>query len=90
MKFQRGLIGRFLDENVEFSFSSSNIASASYDSVNKVLIIGFSGGGRYAYYNVTRHEATGFAHAPSKGKWFWTYIRVRGSKTAHKKRWKKL
>jgi hypothetical protein len=42
--------------------------------------------GSYYYLNVSPDEATSAVLSASRGKWVWSYLRVRGSATAHRKR----
>lgn len=69
---------------------SSNVATAQYLIDQQKLILSFHNGGVYEYGNVTEQEAINFAQALSKGKWNWDNIRVRGSRTAHKKPYRKI
>jgi hypothetical protein len=62
---------------------------ASYDDEEEMLFITFIGGGAkmYGYYPVNEIEARGYFFAPSKGKWIWSNLRVRGSATLHQKKY---
>lgn len=86
----RGEIDRFLNDGAALSVASSNIDHVEYDSHTQTLIITFKDGGQYAYGEVPPAEALDFAVAESKGIWFWTNIRIRGSKNGHRKPWRKL
>jgi hypothetical protein len=44
----------------------------------------------YLYDNVTEDEAISFTKAGSKGGWVWDNLRVRGSKTLHKKPYRRV
>ena len=70
--------------------SSSNVHAMQYLLDDKVLIIQYltpekQPGPHYQYNNVTEQEAITFINAGSKGGTCWDLLRVRGSKTAHKK-----
>lgn len=65
--------------------SSSNVSWIQYDKANERLFVGYQNLGIYAYYPVSSQEAAHLLFAPSKGKWIWDHIRVRGSKTDHQK-----
>lgn len=59
---------------------------ASWDEEEHLLIITFinRGYGRQTYaYLVDETAPRSYYFAPSKGKWVWTRLRVRGSRTAH-------
>jgi len=64
---------------------SSNVSSAVYSLADKKLIIEYHSGDVWSYGNINEQEAIGFAQAQSKGGFIWQHIRVRGSKTQHKK-----
>lgn len=70
--------------------NSSNVANATYFSQERKMLVQFLNGGRYLYSNVSEQEALAFAQSQSKGDWVWSNLRVRGSKTAHRKPWTKL
>ncbi len=57
--------------------SSSNIDGYLYMPDRKILLIAFKSGGTYAYEDVEQPVATGFAQAPSKGKFFQSDIKDR-------------
>lgn len=69
--------------------NSSNVNSATYYHDSKKLLVEFGKGERYMYSNISEQEALSFAQAQSKGGWVWSNLRVRGSKTAHRKPWTK-
>lgn len=54
---------------------SSNIVSIGYDDGASTLEIEFASGSIYQYYGVPRHIYDELMQAPSKGKFFSTYIR---------------
>jgi len=56
-------------------FESSNIASARYEDLGKILEITFHNGGTYQYYDVPSHVATGFGQADSKGSFLASNIK---------------
>lgn len=62
--------------------SSSNLASAGYDSESRILEIKFHNGGVYRYTGVPPEEYKGLMGASSHGKYFAANIR---GKYAYKK-----
>ena len=76
---------RFLHFNQVISVNSSNVASAQYDRSRQELTLEYENGSAYVYREVSEAEAQSFLTAPSKGEWVWDNLRVRGSKTAHRK-----
>ncbi len=83
------LLNDFLDKGRVLRSPSSSPDrryEASYDEEEHLLIITFinRGYGRATYaYLVDETKPRSYYFAPSKGKWCWTHLRVRGSKTAH-------
>jgi hypothetical protein len=69
---------------------SSNVAGMQYFPEEQKLMIEFLNGSAYLYSSITRDEALQFAQNASKGKTVWDLLRVRGSKTAHKKPYKRI
>lgn len=69
---------------------SSNVAAAQYFITDQKLMVEFRSGAAYLYSNVTEQEAVQFATALSKGGFCWDVLRVRGSKTAHKKPYSRI
>ena len=80
----------FLDKGRVYYCISSNVKKVSYDDEDEILYVTYKSGGEYAYLKVSELEARSFWFAVSKGKWIWSHIRVRGSKTLHQKPWYKL
>ena len=78
-------VNDFLFKRKVLQASSSNWLAYQYLIEKKELIVQYKGDGHYAYEGVTEGEALSLANAPSKGEWGWTVLRVRGSKTAHRK-----
>ena len=70
--------------------NSSNVEYAQYFWDKEEMVVGFKGGSSYKYYDVSHAEAEEFTKAQSKGSWVWSALRVRGSKTAHKKKFVRL
>ena len=70
--------------------NSTNVANLTYYHKEKQMLVQYLSGGRYLYSNVSEQEALQVAQAQSKGAVIWDLFRVRGSKTAHKKPFKKL
>ena len=77
----------FLDKSRVLKVISSNVKNASYDEEEEILYVTYKNGGAYAYLRISELEARGFYFASfsSPGKWIWSNLRVRGSKTAHQK-----
>ena len=57
------------------SVSSSNIVAIGYDIETQTLEIEFHGGRAYQYYGVPEAMYREIMQAPSKGKFFHSYIR---------------
>jgi len=55
--------------------ASSNIVSAGYDPDNETMEIEFTNGTVYQFFNVSEALYQQFLQAPSKGKFFNTYIK---------------
>lgn len=83
-------VEQFVYEGWTFYVHSTNVDYAQYDIDKQELTIGYKGDGAYVYSNVSEEEAISFATAFSKGSWAWDRLRVRGSKTAHRKPYRKL
>ncbi len=74
---------------------SSNVVGAQYRRAEHTMVVVFgkgknAKGGAYRYSNISDDDAQGFLEAGSKGGWVWSVLRVRGSKTAHKKPYEKI
>lgn len=84
------LLEEFMDKGrVLYALSSSpdRRYEISYDEEEQMLFVVFinRGYGRasYAYKPVDELKARSCFLAASKGKWVWSHLRVRGSKTNH-------
>lgn len=91
---KRELLGKetaegFLDGEPLF-VHSSNVAMMQWFKDTNQLMVEYHGGGTYLYDNVSETEAIAFLQAWSKGGAVWDYLRVRGSRTAHKKPYSRL
>lgn len=79
----------FLFRRKVLPVSSSNVAATQFIAGQNKMIVQYLDDGKpgqhYRYDGVTEQEALSFANAGSKGVWTWTVLRVRGSKTAHRK-----
>jgi hypothetical protein len=86
------MVQDFLYLGLVLQVHSSNVQAAQYDLDHQKLHVWFKGRGEpgYEYSNVSRTEALSFAQALSKGKEIWDRYRVRGSRTAHQKPYRKL
>lgn len=80
----------FLYDNEILFVNSSNVAALQYFPEDQKMMVEFLNGSAYLYSGVTPTEAQGFVQAQSKGKNVWDVLRVRGSKTAHKKRYTRI
>lgn len=69
---------------------STNVVAAQYYADENKMQVEFKGGSAYLYSNVSLEEAWDFLEAGSKGSWIWDKLRVRGSKTAHRKPYTKI
>ena len=56
---------------------SRNLASADYDSADRLLTIEFKNGSKYIYADVDESIYEGLLAAPSKGKFFISEVRER-------------
>jgi KTSC domain len=70
--------------------SSSNVASFQFSPQRRQLYVQYLNGSTYEYDNVSPTEAMEFVHAHSKGGKIWDLLRVRGSKTGHRKPFRKV
>ncbi len=69
---------------------SSNVDTVQYNIEDNTLLVGFIGDGIYRYSNISEQEAVSLAQARSKGRWCWTNLRIRGTKTGHRKPYVKI
>lgn len=71
------MLVKTLNENglIKTTYSSSNIVASTYDKVSKELIITFSNGGQYKYYDVSLTDYTRFEMADSQGAVHNTHIK---------------
>lgn len=83
-------VSDFVEGGQPLFVNSSNVAMAQFYPEENKMMIEYLSGGAYLYDNVTRGEAISFAQAQSKGIWVWDFLRVRGSKIAHKKPFSKI
>jgi KTSC domain-containing protein len=90
----RNLTGQEVEDFVEneqpLLVHSSNVSLMQYFKDVQKLLVEFHNGASYLYDNVTKSEALQFATYQSKGGAVWDLLRVRGSRTAHKKPYRKL
>lgn len=78
-------LDEFIYEGKTVTCVSSNATAARYEWLSRELTVQYGSGGAYAYFSVTPNEAAAFFSAESTGTWVWDHLRVRGSKTAHRK-----
>lgn len=86
----QGEVSGFLYDQQIIFVHSSNVAAMQFFIDSNKLLVEFKGkrgrsNSSYLYSNVTEKEALGFINAASKGSEVWSVLRVRGSKTAHRK-----
>ena len=77
------------DEQILF-VHSSNVAALQYFKEAGKLMVEYLNGSAYLYSGVSLPEASRFVSSASKGGEVWDTLRVRGSKTAHKKRYVRI
>lgn len=78
-------VEEFILDGKRLPVHSSNVRAAVYLIEFNQLVITYKDGSKYGYGNISEEKALEFAAAPSKGSWVWSNLRVRGSKTAHRK-----
>jgi len=69
--------------------NSTNVAAVQYNLATHEMAVTFLSGGEYVYSSVSEQEAISFMQAQSKGVWVWDHLRIRGSKTGHRKPFRK-
>ena len=79
----------FLDGGL-FFVHSSNVAAMQWHEATSQLMVEFLNGSAYLYDNCDEQVAVAALNAMSKGQFIWDEMRVRGSKTAHKRPYKKI
>ena len=82
--------GYFLDGKWALVPASSSVSRVRYSQDEEVLDVMFNDGRRYRYYGVDLREAWALQLCTSAGSFVWDYLRVRGSKILHRKRYVKL
>ena len=80
----------FLAGGYPLIVNSTNVSNVTYFPQEGKLLVQFLNGGKYMYSSISEQEALSFANAQSKGGWVWSYLRVRGSRTAHRKPFTKI
>lgn len=80
----------FVYDQQPFFVHSTNVVMAQYFIQTKQMMVEYKDSRAYLYDNVSEDEAINFAKAESKGVWVWDNLRVRGSKTAHKKSYTRI
>ncbi len=80
----------FVYHGQKFPVHSTNVSYAVYYLDKQAMEVEFLDGSAYLYEDVTEDEAIGFAKAQSKGGWVWDNLRVRGSRTQHRKKHSKI
>lgn len=85
-----GTVEDFVYDQQPLFVHSTNVEMAQYFLDTQQMLVKYLQDGTYIYDSVTEDEAIQFAKAQSKGGWVWNYLRVRGSKTQHKKPYRKV
>lgn len=75
----------FLDLEQPLFVHSSNVAMVQFFPVEGKMMVEFKNGGAYMVSPISKDEAQSFVTAQSKGGWYWTNVRVRGTKHGHRK-----
>lgn len=75
----------FMEGTTPLFVMSSNVAMVQYHPDEEKMMVEFLNGSAYLYSNISRDEAESFLVSHSKGGWIWSNLRVRGSRTAHRK-----
>jgi hypothetical protein len=74
---------RFLAMGERIYVNSSNVAwiqyLAAFEGTPEHLYVGYLDGSAYGYSEITPEMAIAFLNAPSKGKWVWDNLRIRGT-----------
>jgi len=86
----KGYIQDFVYDAQPMFVYSSNISLLQYFIEEEKMMVEFHNGSAYLYSNVSEREAIEFMMAASKGQILWTLFRVRGSRTAHKKPYRRI
>ena len=79
----------FLYDEQPFFVHSTNVVSLIYFPKTHQMLVEFKDG-RYMYDQVSEQEALYFVNAQSKGGAVWDIFRVRGSRTAHRKPYRRV
>ncbi len=80
----------FIYEDKALVVHSTNVKQARYYPHRQKMMIEYHNGSAYLYDGVSVDEAISFANAQSKGGWVWDHLRIRGSRTGHKKSYVRL
>jgi len=79
----------FLNGEILF-VHSSNVAAMQWHEETSQLMVEFLNGSAYLYDNCDERIAVEALNSFSKGNFIWNEMRVRGSKTAHKRPYRRL
>ena len=77
-------------EEQPFFVNSSNISVVQYFKDEKKLMVEFKSGAAYLISDISEKEMIDFIQAQSKGGWYWSNIRIRGTKYGHRKAYIKI
>lgn len=96
MEFNEDDVSLFLQGEMVLFVESSNVEYAKYYPNDETLEVGFlakppdNKPSAYLVLDVSVQEALTFANAESKGRWYWSNVRIRGTKDGHKKTYVRL
>ena len=80
----------FLAGKNAITVNSSNVASFRWFPETNQCLVEYLNGSAYMYDGCSQHEMENIVYAPSKGGAVWTLFRVRGSRTAHRKAYRRI
>lgn len=78
-------VSAFVYDGAPLFVHSTNVAMFQYHREAHKLMVEFHNGSAYLYSDISDDDAFYFAQTFSKGGAIWDLLRVRGSRTAHKK-----
>jgi hypothetical protein len=94
-------VQEFLEGKRDILVDSTNVYSIGYRPETEQLHVGFQSktpdgkpsgqlGSMYEYDQISPEEAKSFLQVNSKGGWVWDELRIRGTKTGHKKAYRRI
>lgn len=85
-----GDVEKFLNDEFILRVHSSNVSTLQYFRKTSQLQVEYRDNALYEYDSVNVNEAMSMANAQSKGRAGWEILRVLGSRTAHKKPFRRI